>query len=99
MRLGQLAETQAVVAPTRRRRHRRPTHAGVALGPDWTLPGSPPAVASKELIVMRIINIVLLIIGAACFALSTFGVKARVDLVPLGLLAWILVPLIAALQG
>jgi hypothetical protein len=51
------------------------------------------------LIVMRTINIVLLIIGAACFALSTFGVKARVDWVPLGLLAWILVPLIAALQG
>jgi hypothetical protein len=48
---------------------------------------------------MRTLDTVLLIIGAACFALATFGVKARVDLVPLGLLAWILVPLIAALQG
>jgi hypothetical protein len=60
--------------------------------------GIPP-IASLELIVMRTIDIALLIIGAACFALATFGVKARVDLVPLGLLAWILVPLIAAIQG
>jgi len=44
------------------------------------------------------LNIVLLLIGAVCFGLAAFGVGGgRINLVALGLLAWILVPLIAAL--
>jgi hypothetical protein len=44
------------------------------------------------------LNIVLLLIAAVCFGLAAFGVGGgRVNLVALGLLAWVLVPLIAAL--
>lgn len=47
---------------------------------------------------MELLVVVLLLIGAVCFGLSAFGVPARVNLLALGLLAWILVPLIAAFQ-
>lgn len=46
---------------------------------------------------MELLTVVLLLIGAVCFALSAFGVAARVNLQSLGLLAWILVPLLGAL--
>jgi len=45
------------------------------------------------------LTLILLIIAAVCFALATFNVATRVNLVALGLFAWVLVPLIAALQG
>ena len=48
---------------------------------------------------MHAIVIVLLIISALSFGLAAAGVPSRVNLVALGLLAWVLVPLIAALQG
>ena len=44
------------------------------------------------------LTIVLLIIAAVCFGLATFNVPVKVNLVALGLLAWVLVPLIAALR-
>jgi len=47
---------------------------------------------------MHTIDLILLIVAAVCFGLAAFGVPARVAWVPLGLLAWVLVPLIAALQ-
>ena len=43
------------------------------------------------------LTIVLLIVAAVCFGLAVFGVGSRVNLVALGLLAFVLVPLIAAL--
>ena len=46
---------------------------------------------------MELLVVVLLLIGAVCFALSAFGVAARINLQSAGLLAWILVPLISAL--
>lgn len=48
---------------------------------------------------MELLVVVLLLIGAVCFALATFGVAARINLVAAGLLAWILVPLISAFQA
>jgi len=47
---------------------------------------------------MHIITLVLLILAAVCFGLAAFSVPSRVAWVPLGLLAWVLVPLIAALR-
>ena len=47
---------------------------------------------------MHTLNLILLVIAAACFGLAAAGVPSRVAWVPLGLLAWVLVPLIAALQ-
>ena len=44
------------------------------------------------------IALILLIAAAVCFALAAFGVTARVNLVALGLLFWVLVPLIGALS-
>jgi hypothetical protein len=44
------------------------------------------------------LTVILLVIAAACFALATVGVRAKVDLVPLGLLAWALVPLLHAVH-
>lgn len=41
--------------------------------------------------------VVLLLIAAVCFGLAAFGVGGRVNLVALGLLAWVLVPLLGAL--
>ena len=48
---------------------------------------------------MHTLTIVLLIIAAISFGLAAAGVPSRVNLVALGLLAWVAVPLIAALQG
>lgn len=46
---------------------------------------------------MELLVVVLLLIGAVCFALSAIGVPARIGLQSAGLFAWILVPLISAL--
>ena len=47
---------------------------------------------------MHTLTILLLIVAAISFGLSAFMVPARVNLLGIGLLAWVLVPLIAALQ-
>jgi len=49
---------------------------------------------------MKTLYLVLLIIGAACFAVATVGgtIHPRINLLALGLLAWILVPLIELTQ-
>lgn len=47
---------------------------------------------------MHILIIILLIGAAVCFAVSAFAVaKTRVNLLALGLLLWVLVPLLQAL--
>lgn len=48
---------------------------------------------------MELLTVILLLIGAVCFALGAVQVPARVHWVPLGLLAWILTALIPALAG
>ena len=48
---------------------------------------------------MRTLDLILLIVAAIAFGLAAAGVPSRVNLIALGLLAWVLVPLIAALQG
>ncbi len=48
---------------------------------------------------MNVIDFILLLIGAICFLAATFNVAAKVNLLALGLLFWILVPLIAAGQA
>lgn len=45
---------------------------------------------------MELLLVLLLAAGAVCFAFAAFGVPARISLVPLGLLCWILVALIPA---
>jgi hypothetical protein len=40
------------------------------------------------------IDLVLYIIAAVCFALAAFGVASRINLVALGLLAWVLTAII-----
>jgi len=40
------------------------------------------------------LDLVLFIIAAVCFGLAAFVPVGRVNLVPLGLLAWVLVPLL-----
>ena len=47
------------------------------------------------------LTLILLIIAAVCFGLAAFGAVAsgRVNLVALGLLAWVLTALIPAIQG
>lgn len=47
---------------------------------------------------MELFVLLMLIAGAVCFALAAFGVPARVGLVPLGLLFWILTLLVPALD-
>lgn len=47
---------------------------------------------------MHIITVILLIVAAICFGLAALGVPSRVSWVPLGLLAWVCVPLIATLR-
>lgn len=47
---------------------------------------------------METFILILLIIGAVCFGLAAAGVAARVNLVALGLLAWILTVLVPALD-
>lgn len=41
------------------------------------------------------LTLILYIIAAVCFALGALGVGGRVNVVALGLLAWVLVPLLA----
>lgn len=49
---------------------------------------------------MRTIDLILYVIAGLCFALSVFPpASVRANLVALGLLAWVLVPLIHAAQG
>jgi len=49
---------------------------------------------------MHTVNLLLLIVAAVCFGLAAFGAPlSRVNLVALGLLAWVLVPLIATLRA
>jgi hypothetical protein len=48
---------------------------------------------------MHTVDVILLIVAAVCFGLGAAGVPSRVAWVPLGLLAWVAVPLIAALSG
>lgn len=43
---------------------------------------------------MRILDLVLLILAALCFALAALNTQSRVNLIAAGLLAWVLVPLI-----
>jgi hypothetical protein len=42
--------------------------------------------------------LVLYLIAAVCFALAAFGVGGRVNLIALGLFAWVLVPLLGQLS-
>lgn len=48
---------------------------------------------------MNVIDFILLLIAAICFVLAGIGVPSRVNLLAAGLLAWVLVPLIAAGQA
>lgn len=48
---------------------------------------------------MAAIVLVLLIIGAVCFGLATFGVASRINLIAAGLLCWILTQLIPTVAG
>lgn len=43
------------------------------------------------------LDLILYLIAAICFGLAAFGVAARVNLLALGLLAWVLVPLLHAI--
>jgi hypothetical protein len=45
------------------------------------------------------IYFVLYIIAAVCFALAVFNVPTRVNLLAVGLLAWVLVPTLILLQS
>lgn len=45
------------------------------------------------------IDFLLLLAAAICFALAALNVPARVNLLGLGLLFWVLVPLLAAVPG
>jgi ACR3 family arsenite efflux pump ArsB len=48
---------------------------------------------------MDIIALILLIAALVCFLLAALDVPARVNLVALGLLFWVIVPLIAAVKA
>lgn len=48
---------------------------------------------------MRTITLLLYTAAAVCFLLATLGVAGRINLIPLGLLAWITVPLLQALDA
>lgn len=48
---------------------------------------------------MPVLDLVLLLLAAVCFAAAAFGVTARVNLLAAGLLCWVLVPLLAAVQA
>jgi len=45
------------------------------------------------------IDLVLYLIAAVLFALAAFGIGGRVNLIALGLLAWVLVPLLHVIGG
>jgi hypothetical protein len=44
------------------------------------------------------LTLILLILAAVCFALAVFNVATRVNLVALGLFAWVLTLLVPALH-
>jgi hypothetical protein len=46
-----------------------------------------------------VIDLILYIVAALSFAAAMLGTASRVNLVALGLLAWVCVPLIAAAQA
>lgn len=49
---------------------------------------------------MRTLNLILLLIAAACFLLAAAGANVRRgNLLAAGLLAWVLVPLIAEIRA
>lgn len=48
---------------------------------------------------MTALYLFLYIIAAVCFLLAAFNAPVKVNLVALGLLAWVLVPLIAAVRA
>ncbi len=48
---------------------------------------------------MEALILILLVAGAICFALGAFGVAARVNWTPLGLLFWILTAIIGAIPS
>jgi hypothetical protein len=48
---------------------------------------------------LAVIYLILLVAGAVCLALAVKPVTARINLVALGLLSWILVPLIHAARA
>lgn len=51
---------------------------------------------------MTVVYLLLLVLAAVCFAAAAFGrgrYDSRVSLVPLGLLFWVLVPLIQTLRA
>lgn len=50
---------------------------------------------------MTVVYLILLVLAAGCFALSSWGrgrFDNRVSLIPLGLLLWVLVPLLQTLK-
>jgi len=47
---------------------------------------------------MHTIDLILLIVAAVSFGLAAAGVPSKVNWIGLGLLAWVLVPLSAALR-
>lgn len=48
---------------------------------------------------MDVVNLLLLLAGCICFAIATLSAPARFNLVALGLMCWILVPLIHAIRA
>jgi hypothetical protein len=48
---------------------------------------------------MHVIDLILYIAAAVCFALAAMNTSARVNLIAAGLLAWVLVPAIALIQS
>jgi hypothetical protein len=47
---------------------------------------------------VRTLDLILLLIAAVLFALAALNTGARLNLLALGLLAWVLVPLIATIR-
>ena len=45
------------------------------------------------------LDLILYLVAIVCFALVTFNVPARISLLGLGLLAWVLVPAIAVVDS
>jgi hypothetical protein len=48
---------------------------------------------------MHTLDLVLYLLAAICFGLAALSVDARVNLLAVGLLAWVLVPLLALAIG
>lgn len=47
---------------------------------------------------MELLVLLLLVAGAVCFGLAAFGVAARINLVAMGLLCWIVTVIVPALH-